>query len=62
VSIFDVNGRRVRNVVAGPFAAGAHEAIWDARDVEGEPVPSGLYFVRVEAGDFVQTHRTVRMR
>jgi Subtilase family/FlgD Ig-like domain len=62
VSIFDVNGRRVRTVAEGSFDAGAHEAIWDARDVEGETVPNGIYFVRVEAGDFVQTHRAVLMR
>jgi subtilisin family serine protease len=62
VSVYDINGRRVRTLAEGRFSAGSHEAAWDARNIDGQPVRSGIYFVRVEAGDFVQTHRAVLMR
>ena len=62
VSLFDVNGRRVRTLAEGMFAAGPHETAWDTRDAGGQPVPAGVYFVRVEAGGGAETHRAVLMR
>lgn len=50
LDIYDVQGRRVRRLVAGPLGAGLHEKVWSGRDDAGRAVPSGVYFYRFSAG------------
>jgi hypothetical protein len=47
LSIYDVAGRHVQTLVAGPRPAGAGSVIWDGRDNHGREVGSGAYFVRL---------------
>ncbi len=47
LALYDAAGRRVRTLVDGETAAGAHEARWDGRDEAGRPVGSGAYFARL---------------
>ncbi len=49
VDIFDVGGRRLRVQADAFLPAGRHAVAWDARDPQGRAVPSGVYFVRMEA-------------
>jgi hypothetical protein len=50
MAIYDQQGRRVRDLVAGALPSGVHDVSWDGRDAEGRQVPSGLYFYRLLAG------------
>ncbi len=59
LAIYDLTGRRVRTLVAGLQAAGAHTVSWDGRDSQGRRMPSGVYFVRLIAGKQVQVRRMV---
>src|SRR5204862_5407104 len=47
--VFDVNGRRVRELASGAQPAGEHAIAWDLRDQSGRAVGTGLYFARLEA-------------
>jgi hypothetical protein len=57
LGIYDLAGRRVRELVAGTRAAGTHTVRWDGHDASGTRVRAGLYFARLEVGDrkFVRT-------
>ena len=71
VTIYDVRGKVVRELVLGHQSAGVYEsrgraAFWDGRNHLGEPVASGLYFYTlstestrdsVTAGDFNATRK-----
>ena len=48
--VYDLQGREVATLFSGVKAAGWHNQIWDGRNVAGESVSTGLYFLRVEAG------------
>ena len=61
-AIFDVGGRRVRDLANGQLAAGEHVMTWDGLDAAGTPVPSGLYFARLDAGSEHRMRRVVRIR
>jgi photosystem II stability/assembly factor-like uncharacterized protein len=62
LSIHDVAGRLVRTLVNESRSAGRHSVSWEGRDESGRSVDSGVYLLRMEVGDFVTTHRIVRLR
>ena len=45
---FDVNGRLMEVLTRKRLPAGEHAVSWDLRDAAGDPVPNGLYFLRLE--------------
>lgn len=45
--VFDVRGRRIRQIAEGNYAAGAHELAWDVRDDSARRVHSGTYLVQL---------------
>lgn len=62
VRIFNAAGLRVREWHAPEPKAGLTEWLWDGTDGHGAPLPGGLYFFRIEAGNFVQTGRLALLR
>ncbi|TSA23030.1 T9SS C-terminal target domain-containing protein [bacterium] len=52
LKVFDVLGREVATLVSGNRAAGVHTIRWDAPSM-----PSGVYFYRLQAGNFVETKK-----
>ena len=50
LSLYDVNGRLVRELFAGAREAGSYTVRWDGRDATGASAPSGMYFARLQAG------------
>jgi hypothetical protein len=62
VRIYDVSGRLVREVFTGSLPAGVHRRAWDGRDVGGNQVMPGLYFVRAKMGDVEYRRTIVRIR
>ena len=57
VRLLDVRGALVRTVEEGTYPAGERLVRWDGRNERGEPVPSGVYFFRVESQDGVLSQR-----
>ena len=51
VTVYDVNGRAVRRLVAGvvPTRVGEVRAHWDRRNSDGAQARAGVYFVRAES-------------
>src|SRR5262249_58386606 len=46
VSIYDVTGRKIRNLADRVFPAGESKLEWDGTDDAGSKVARGVYFVR----------------
>ena len=62
LTIYDMRGVAVRELLLGYQAAGVYEsrgraAYWDGRNDLGEPVASGVYFYTLTAGDFTATRK-----
>jgi flagellar hook assembly protein FlgD len=62
MNIYDLSGRRVKTLVSGIQAAGAHRVIWDGRSDKGEDAASGVYVYSLDAGGHVQTRKMVLTR
>jgi hypothetical protein len=60
--VYDLKGAIVRTLVRGVEEAGLKTAAWDGRDDAGDQVVSGIYFYRLEAGDFTDIRKMVVLR
>ncbi|MBC8323377.1 MAG: T9SS type A sorting domain-containing protein [Candidatus Marinimicrobia bacterium] len=57
LQIFDITGRLVDELVSGKLVSGEHEVLWNAGNN-----PSGVYFVRLESGEFVETQKILLIK
>jgi len=57
LSIYNILGQKVKVLVDEMKSSGYYQAIWDGTDKEGNEVSSGIYFYRLQAGEFVQTKK-----
>ncbi len=62
LAVYDVTGRKVRELAVGTMTAGAHSAVWDGRDASGRAVSSGVYFARLSLDGAAVTHRMTLMK
>ena len=50
VAVYSLDGRLVKRLANGSFAAGEHAFAWDGRDDRGRGQASGTYLVQMQAG------------
>lgn len=62
ITVFDLLGRMVAQLVDQTFEAGTHKLIWDGRASSGVQLSTGMYFVRLNAPSFVQTQKTLLLK
>lgn len=62
LEIFNLLGQRVRTLAAERKIAGLHQVQWDGRDDAGREVSGGVYFLRLQAGNSVQTRKMLLIR
>ena len=57
--IFDVTGRRIATLIDGEKDKGHHQIEWNAQDASERRVPSGAYFVQLEANGERRTQKVI---
>jgi hypothetical protein len=62
LSVFNVQGKRVRVLVNGTQPPGRYRVEWDGTDGGGQRVATGVYFYRFEAGDYTRTRKMVLLK
>ena len=62
IIIYDLTGRQVRELVNEHKEAGIYTTLWDGRSQRGLLVASGLYFYKIQAGEFIQIHKMTFMK
>ncbi len=62
LEIYNVLGQKVKTLVDSYQGAGQYEVLWDATDYNGNRVSSGLYFYRMNAGDFTKTKKMLLLK
>jgi hypothetical protein len=62
LSVFDLAGRQVREIVHRASQSGSQSVAWDGRGAGGDPLASGVYFFQLSAGDRAVTRRLVLLR
>jgi hypothetical protein len=62
LSVFDVNGRRVATLHAGPLTPGRHDFTWGGQTAAAARVAPGVYLVRMAAEDREEVVRVVKLK
>jgi len=53
--VYDISGRKVARLDSGYRTAGTHKILWDAKDDKGRQIATGMYLLRIQAGEYVKT-------
>ena len=62
LKIYDVLGREVKTLVNQEQVNGIYEANWNGEDNLRNKVSTGVYFYRIEAGDYVDTKKMLLIK
>jgi len=62
ITIYDLLGRQIINLVNTDVTAGYRSALWNGTDTYGKPVSSGMYIYQIQAGSFVQSKKMVLLK
>jgi hypothetical protein len=62
ITLYNLLGQRVRVLADEHQSAGYKAVFWDGKDERGIEVASGIYFYKIEAGQFVQTKRMLLIK
>jgi len=63
LKIYDVSGRIIKSFnLESCIVNQVSAVIWDGTDDSGRRLPAGVYFVRLETGDFKQIEKAILLR
>ena len=62
VTIYDNMGRLVKNLFNASQRAGTNRIQWNATDNMNQPVPTGMYIYRIQAGNQVETNKMIYLK
>jgi PKD repeat protein len=62
LTVYDLMGREVTQLVNTTQDAGYRSVQWNATDSFGKPVSAGVYLYQIRAGEFVQTRKMVLLK
>tara|TARA_X000001036_G_scaffold292684_1_gene271951 strand:- start:11 stop:1402 length:1392 start_codon:yes stop_codon:yes gene_type:complete len=62
ITIYDILGNVVNNLVNKYKSSGYNSVQWNATNNQGQPVSAGVYLYSIEAGDFRQTKKMILLK
>ncbi len=62
LEVYDLSGQRVLKLVDHFHDEGRYTVSWDGLDTEGKPLSSGVYLMRLQALDRVETRKMMLMK
>ena len=62
ISIYDMNGNLVRNLLRENQTAGHKSVKWNATNKNGQPISAGVYLYSIQADDLIQTKKMIFLK
>lgn len=62
LTVYNLLGQEVVRLLEASLPAGVHQVPWNGRDHRNNPVASGVYFYRLQAGEQTQTRKMLLLR
>ena len=62
LTLYNIVGQKVRELVRDARPAGTYEVVWDGRNDSGQIVSTGIYLYRLETGEGVKTRKMMFLK
>jgi hypothetical protein len=62
LTVYNVLGQQVNTLIDEELVAGSHTVEWDGTTDSGDAAATGVYFYRIDAGDFVETRKMMLLK
>lgn len=62
IDVYNNRGQRVATLVDEYLQAGRHSVVWNGRDSRNREVGSGIYFYRIESGEWTATEKMLLVK
>ena len=62
ISIYNLRGQRVNTLINDKLDEGSHQVVWDGKDENNQPVASGIYLYKLEAGGYSKTKKMILLK
>ena len=62
VTVYDILGNVVNNLVNTNQSSGYKSVQWNATNNQGEPVSAGVYLYKIQAGNFVDIKKMILLK
>ena len=62
VSVYNLKGQKVKDLINADMPRGNHKLIWDGKDANNRNAGSGIYFLRLESGGKTSIRKAMLMK
>ena len=62
ISVYNLRGQKVADLVSDMHPAGYHNVMWNSMDMSGKSVSSGMYIYTIQADEFRSVKKMVLMK
>ena len=62
IKVYDILGKEITTLLEKELSPGSYTISWEARDSNGQLLPSGVYFIRLNAGNYTKVIKALLMR
>ena len=62
LSIYNIKGQRVKQLISDQLSAGEHSVVWDGTDNNNIPVTSGIYFHKLKVSNFQKVRKMILLK
>jgi hypothetical protein len=62
ITIYNLLGRKIKTIFDGPKPSGIHSIDWNGTDYTQKEVPTGIYFYRISARDFIESRKMLLLK
>lgn len=62
LKVYNILGQEVRGLIDSKLNPGKHEIVWDGRNDNAQIVATGIYFYKIQAGQYKSTKKMIYVR
>ncbi len=62
LSIYNIKGQIVKNLINGKIKSGYYHKIWNGRDENNKKCASGIYFIKLKTDNFVEINKVMMLK